>query len=258
MTTNYTLITGASSGIGLALANEFASKKHNLILVARREQKLNEIAKDLVKQGIKVEVVTADLSVAGGAEQLFDKVKEKKLNVDVLVNNAGRGNSGEFCDQETDHMRGTLELNMTSLTVLTRLFVDEMKVRRHGHILNTASIAGFMPGPGFAVYHATKAYVLSLSEALNIELKGTGVSVTASCPGPTESEFHQHADTMELKSFKILSLMTAEQVAKEAYKAMQAGQSFVIHGRLNQALAVSPKLLPRRLVPKIVKTFMAK
>ena len=147
---------------------------------------------------------------------------------------------------------------MLSMSILSRLFLDNMRQNKQGHILNIASVAGFMPGPGFAVYHASKAFVLSLSEALNTELAGTGVSVTVSCPGPTESEFHQHAETLDLKTFKLLTLMPAEQVAKEAYTAMKAGKSLVIHGLINQALATSPKLLPRRFVPAIVKKMMAK
>jgi len=258
MTTTYTLITGASSGIGLALAKQFASKKHNLILVARREQKLDSIATELRKQEIQVKVITTDLAIPGGAEALFEQVEAQKLSVDTLVNNAGRGNAGEFCEQDVGHMRGTLELNMMSLTVLSRLFAEQMQDNGSGKILNIASISGFMPGPGFAVYHATKAYVLSLTEALNIEFKGSGVSVTASCPGPTESEFHQHADTTEMKGFKMLPLMASEKVAEEAYIAMNKGRPFVVHGVLNQALASSPKLLPRRWVPRIVKTLMSK
>jgi len=258
MTAYYTLITGASSGIGLALAELFARNKHPLILVARRKQKLETIANELSHHGVDIKVITTDLSVPGGAELLFKQVEEQNLQVDTLVNNAGRGNSGKFCEQEVEHMQGTLTLNMTSLTILTRLFLSKMKQRGSGKILNIASIAGFMPGPGFAVYHATKAYVLSLTEALNAELHGLGISVTASCPGPTESEFHQKADTLDLKGFKIASLMSAKKVAEEAYSAMNAGRPIVVHGVLNKAFATSPKLLPRNWVPRIVKTLMTK
>ena len=258
METNYTLITGASSGIGLALAKHFASKKHNLILVARREKKLKEVATSLRKYGIKVQVFAADLANSDGAEALYQLTKDKKLSVDILVNNAGRGNTGEFCDQDAEHMKGTMELNMVSLAILSRLYLEDMKKAKQGRILNIASIAAFMPGPGFAIYHATKAFVLSLSEALNAELSGSGISVTASCPGPTESEFHQHAETLDLKGFKLLSLMSAEKVAEEAYIALQAGKPTVIHGIINQALATSPKLMPRRLVPTVVGKMMAK
>jgi short-subunit dehydrogenase len=258
MTSNYTLITGASSGIGLALAKHFASKQHNLVLVARREDKLKEIANELKSGGIKVEIITADLANNQGAEELYQKTKELKLNVDILVNNAGRGNLGEFSEQGVDHMKGTMELNMISLTVLSRLFIEDMKKRKHGHVLNIASIAGFMPGPGFAVYHATKAFVLSLSEALNAELSGTGVTVTASCPGPTESEFHQQADTDSLKSANLISYMTAEQVAEEAYNAMKSGKAIIIHGLINKAFAATPRLIPRGLARKIASTVLAK
>jgi uncharacterized protein len=258
MKNSYTLITGASSGIGLALAKEFALNKHNLILVARREQKLQTIARELKSAGIEVEVIVADLASNGGAEALFDTVQKKGLNVEMLVNNAGRGNSGEFAEQDADHMRGTLELNITALTMLSRLFMDQMKANGYGRILNMASVAGFMPGPGLAVYHATKAYVLSLSEALNVELKDSGVTVTASCPGPTESEFHDQAGTRNLKAFTLFSLMTATQVAQEAYAAMMEGKPFVVHGYLNQLMSVSPKIIPRSWVPKMVKSFLSK
>lgn len=258
MNPTYTLITGASSGIGLALAKTFAREKHNLILVARREDKLKALAEELRKTGVLVEVIPADLGNAEGAEKLFKQVMDKALEVDILVNNAGRGNAGEFVDQSADEMLGTIELNMTSLTLLSRLFLGPMKARGKGHILNIASVAGFMPGPGMALYHATKAFVLSLSEALNAELSGSGISVTASCPGPTESEFHGHADTLSLKSFKILHMMSAEQVAKEAYDAMTARKSFIVHGVMNRLMVTSPKLMPRRAVARIVKTLMAK
>jgi short-subunit dehydrogenase len=258
MNTHYTLITGASSGIGLALARHFASKKHNLILVARREEKLKEIAAELESNGIKVEVITADLANSEGAAALYQKTKDAKLTIDILVNNAGRGHLGEFVEQDLAYMKGTMELNMISLTVLSRLFLEDMKQRKQGHILNVASIAGFIPGPGFALYHATKAFVLSLSEALNTELAGSGVSVTASCPGPTESEFHQLAETDSLKSAKLIQYMTAEQVADEAYKAMKGGKAIVIHGLLNQALAAMPKFMPRKLATGIASTVLAK
>jgi len=256
MKDSYALVTGASSGIGLAVAQELARNKHNLILVARRKSKLDQLAQTLSKEGVKVEVITADLMKANGAEALFDQVESKGFVVDVLVNNAGRGNAGDFADQELQHMRGTLALNMDALTTLSRLFLTNMLKRGQGRILNIASVAGFMPGPGFAVYHATKAYVLSLSEALNAELKGTGVAVTASCPGPTESEFHEHADTMSMKGFDMLSMMSAEAVAREAYTAMKEGRPFYVHGSLNKVMTTSPKFIPRRWVTSVVRKLM--
>jgi len=256
MTKSHTLITGASSGIGLAFAEEFARQKHNLILVARREQKLQTIAQELTKNGCKVEVITADLAATGGAQALFEQVQNQGLKVDNLVNNAGRGNSSEFSGQDVEHMRGTLELNMVSLTLLSRLFISQMKADGYGHVINVSSTAGFMPAPGFAVYHATKAYVLSLSEALNLELKGTGVSVTASCPGLTESEFHVQSDFDKVKGFDKIPQMPARQVAEEAYAAMMAGRPYVVHGGMNKVLATLPKLIPRRWVPHLVKAYL--
>jgi len=256
MTATYTLVTGASSGIGLAFATEFAQQKHNLILVARREHILQKIAQELETKDVSVEVVPADLAATGGAEALFREVESRGLQVDILVNNAGRGNTSKFCEQNVQHMRGTQELNMISLTLLSRLFISKMEANGYGRVINVASTAAFMPAPGFAVYHASKAYVLSLSEALNIELKGTGVSVTASCPGLTESEFHVHADFVNVKGFDKIPQMPARQVAQEAYAAMMAGRSLVLHGYLNKALATLPKLIPRRWVPYLVKAYL--
>jgi len=256
MENSYALVTGASSGIGLAIARELARNKHNLILVARRQAKLEQLAQSLASEGVAVEVIAADLLVEGGAEALFEQVESKGLMVDVLVNNAGRGNAGQFADQKLQHMRGTLALNIDALTTLSRLFLTGMLKRKQGRILNVASVAGFMPGPGFAVYHASKAYVLSLSEALNAELKGTGVTVTASCPGPTESEFHDHADTRSVKGFELLSMMSADEVAREAYVAMMEGQSFYVHGGLNKVMTSSPRFLPRRWLVSVVRRLM--
>lgn len=254
---SYALITGASSGIGRALAFELASHGHPLILVARREAMLRELEEALhLRYGTKTQVFTADLSVQEGAQKLYQQVSDAGLCVGILVNNAGRGNAGMFAEQAADEMHATIELNVQSLTTLTRLFLPSMQARGTGKILNLASVAGFLPGPGFAVYHATKAFVLSLSEALNTELRGSGVSVTASCPGPTESEFHEKANTFKLKHFDLVAMMSAEKVAAQAYEAMMRGDSFVVHGMMNRMLSSSPKLLPRRWVPGIVGRIM--
>jgi len=257
MKSSYALVTGASSGIGLAIARTLAGLGHNLILVARRESRLQAIAEELRGQcGVDVIIQTADLSRVDAAEQLFQTLQNQKREVEILVNNAGRGNAGLFALQDPENMRGTLELNMVSLTLLTRLFADQMLSRGRGRILNIASVAAFMPGPGFAVYHATKAFVLSLSEALHTELNGSGVTVTASCPGPTDSEFHDQAHTHDLKNFDTVAFMSAETVAEQACKAMLAGESVVVHGALNKALAASPRWLPRKWVPRIVHRVM--
>ncbi len=259
MTAGYTLITGASSGIGLALAECFATKRHKLILVARREARLLKLAEGLrTEHGVDVQVFAHDLLADSGPEELFQRIVASGLLVDTLVNNAGRGEAIAFSAQSMDSIKNTMSLNMTALTVLSRLFLDAMLAQGEGRILNIASVAGFMPGPGLAVYHATKAYVLSFSEALNVECQGRGVSVTASCPGPTESEFHQHAKTRELKNFDRFGLMPAERVAKQAYEATMAGESVVVHGQLNQLLTLSPKLLPRKWVPRIVAKIMSR
>jgi short-subunit dehydrogenase len=251
------LITGASSGIGRALAHEFARNGWDLVLVARRTQLLNDLAREIKSTAtVDVSIIALDLTTSNAARALFDEVASRNLVIDCLINNAGRGHFGPFVQQDWRTDEETIDLNVTVLTSLCHLFAEPMVSRRHGHILNIASIAGFMPGPNLAVYHASKAYVLSLSQALHAELSDHGVSVTASCPGPTQSEFFDKAGTSTMKAMDYVKLMSAETVAKQAYKATVKGQTIVVHGAFNRLMAESPRLLPKSWIAPIVKAVM--
>lgn len=195
------LITGASSGIGYELARLFARKGHGLVLVARNQETLRELAEKLEREhGIRAIVVSKDLSLPSTPEEIFRELAEKSISVDILVNNAGFGTRGMFSNADTDSQLKMIQVNTTALTHLTRLFLERMSRPRKGRILNVASTAAFQPGPLMAVYYATKAYVLSFSEALASELHGSGVTVTALCPGPTRTEFERRAG-MEGRGF---------------------------------------------------------
>jgi short-subunit dehydrogenase len=247
------LITGASSGIGLELARRFAMNGFDLVLVARRKDKLDELAQNLTaSHAIKVQVVEADLTRAQAPHDIYDKVKALGTAIDILVNNAGFGARGAFAEIPVERQLDMISVNITALTHLTRLFLPDMLARRSGRILNVASTAAFQPGPLLAVYYATKSFVLSLSEALHEETAGTGVTVTCLCPGPTITEFAQTADMENTKLFK-LGAMTAADVAALGYKATLAGKRLVVAGLFNQVLAFSTRLAPRSLLTKIAK-----
>lgn len=251
------LITGASAGIGYELSQIFAQNGFDLILVARRADKLEALASKLEGEyGITARVIVKDLIAPGAAKALFEDVKTAGLVVDVLVNNAGRGHYAEFLKVDDDIDEGTLQLNVMALTTLSKLFGRSMVERGQGRILNIASIAAFIPGPMMAVYNATKAYVLSFSEALNNELKDKGVTVTASCPGPTESEFMTLAGSDKLDNLKYARFMSAQVVAQQAYDAAVAGKPVVVHGTMNKVITFAPRVTPRSVVPGLVRRLM--
>jgi short-subunit dehydrogenase len=249
------LITGASDGIGLELAREFAAKGHNLILVARRLDRLNALRQELTTRGgIAIHCIGLDLSQAGAAVQLYRQVQEIGLTVDYLVNNAGAGDYGPFAESDWDKTASMIELNMTTLTHITHLFLPAMMARGGGRIMNVASTAAFQPGPRMAVYFATKAFVLHFSEALHHETHPKGVSVTALCPGPTRSGFEQAMVDKGQNSpglFRNKQLPDSAAVARYAYRAMMRGQAVAIHGLLNHFLASTIGLFPRSLVVRI-------
>jgi hypothetical protein len=255
------LITGASSGIGLALSEVFAREQYDLILVARREDKLRSLQSELSAQyGITVTVLSHDLSEKDAPQKLFDQVQQQTLSVDVLVNSAGYGEYGEFVGGDWPRLQGMILLNVLALTHLNHLFLPAMVARGGGKILNVSSTAAFQPGPMMAVYFATKAYVLSLSEAIAAETEDTGVSVTVLCPGPTQSGFIELAnmDKMALASkASQASLPTAAEVAEFGYAALQKGQVVAVHGFSNKLLTFSTRIVPRGLLRKGVKQFMA-
>ena len=253
------LITGASSGIGFELAKIHAKNGHNLILVARSVDKLNTLKEELVsKNKIDVLVIPSDLSKEGAAQKLYALVKEKGMVVDYLINNAGFGDFGMFHEASQSKMDQMIQVNVVALTQLTRLFLPEMVQRKKGRVMNVASTAAFQPGPTMAVYFATKAYVLYLSEAIGNEVSGTGVTVTALCPGATESGFMDAADMADSKLFKNKKLPTSAEVAEYGYRQMMNGKSVAIHGKLNYILANSNRFAPRSLVLKIARWMQGK
>lgn len=247
------LITGASSGIGKALAYQFAKDGYHVVLAARSVARMQAVADDLQKQfNVVVTVIGADLETHDGAAQLHAEVKARGIVLSALVNNAGYGAYGEFKDSALAPELTMMQLNMTTVVVLTKLFLPDL-LATQGYILNTASTAAFQPGPYMAVYYASKSFVLSFSEAIASELEGTGVTVTALCPGPTASGFQDKADLGNSALVKGKKLPTSEEVAALGYRAMQRGQRVYIPGFMNWAMAQSMRITPRNLATKVVK-----
>jgi short-subunit dehydrogenase len=245
------LITGASGGIGYELAKLFARDHHNLVLVARSTDKLTQVAGELQERGVRVKTVALDLAEPHATKFLFDQLEREGLAVDILINNAGFGAFGEFAQMSDDKILGQIALNITALTRLTKLFLPPMLARRSGRIMNVASTAGFQPGPLMAVYYATKAYVISFSEAIANELKDSGVSVTCFCPGATDTGFAQRAGNDKSRLFKQLGAMTAEKVALDGYRAVMQGRTLAISGLHNWLVAQSTRFGPRKMVTAI-------
>jgi short-subunit dehydrogenase len=245
------LITGASAGLGLEYARLFAADKHDLVLVARRKDRLDALAAELAAaHGVKVHVVAADLMEPAAAQQIVDAVAALGVEVEYLVNNAGFGTNGTFWELDAAKERGMIEVNITALVVLTRAFLPGMVQRKRGRVLNIGSTAGFQPGPYMAGYYASKAFVNSFTEGLAYELRGTGVTATVSCPGATATEFALVAGNENSKLFK-MGAMTAAEVAADGYRAMMAGSPMVVHGLKNKFSAWSVRLSPRALVTAI-------
>jgi short-subunit dehydrogenase len=253
-TTNKTaLITGASSGIGMALAHQFAQDGYQLVLAARGVAKMQALADELKRKfQVSVTVIGADLETHDGAARLHADIKARGIVLSALANNAGYGAFGEFKDSALRSELAMMQLNMNTVVVLTKLFLPDLLATR-GKILNTASTAAFQPGPYMAVYYATKSFVLSFSEAIASELEDTGVTVTALCPGPTASGFQDKADLGNSALIKGKKLPTSEEVAALGYRAMQRGQRVYIPGFVNWAMAQSMRFTPRNLATKVVK-----
>ncbi|WP_175990434.1 SDR family oxidoreductase [Bacillus sp. Marseille-Q1617] len=248
------LITGASSGIGLHFSHKFAQAGHNVVLVARSEEKLHSLAAELEgKYKIKAHVIKADLAETGASRFIYEQVTSNDIEVDILINNAGFGLFGEFEQTEIEKEKDMIQVNITALTELSKYFGKEMVNRKKGQILNVASTAAFQPGPLMSVYYATKAYVLSLSEALANEWEEYGVQVMALCPGATKTGFSDAAELQESRLFQS-GVMTVEEVVEEAYKQMAHQKKVVIiPGMKNRVLAGSIRFMPRKLVTKIVR-----
>lgn len=253
------LITGASSGIGAALAREFAAAGHDLILAARGAAAMQSLADELKAQhGIEAVVLAADLTAAGAAAALFDQVAERGLRVDVLVNNAGVGFCDELHRQDPAQIHTMLALNVTSLTELTRAFLPGMVARKRGAVLNVASTAAYVPEPTMAVYAASKAYVLSFTVGLSEELRGTGVTATVLCPGPTRSNFAKVAQLDHNPIFNSAMTMDAAPVAREGLEAVRRGRRVAIPGFANRLGAVISQLMPYSLMlPGVRRTLAA-
>lgn len=243
------LITGASSGIGLELARLFAADKWDVALVARSEGKLNDLAAEL--QGVTARVIPADLASPDAPAKIMEALRG--VEIEALVNNAGFGLGGEFAKTDLGAELEMIQVNVTALTHLTKLVLPQMIARRRGAILNVASTAAFQPGPLMAVYYATKAYVLSFSEAIADELRNSGVTVTALCPGPTDTGFASVAGTESTMLFKMKRPADSKSVAHAGYDGMKSGKRIVIPGVTNKLLAQSIRVSPRRLVTAIVR-----
>jgi len=250
------LVTGASGGIGLELARLCAKGGHDLVLVARSQEKLEEVAKYLSGMyRIRAEVIVADLARPEAPAAIVAEVERLGMTVDTLVNNAGVGLWGLFGRQETGQVLAMLQLNITSLTHLTRLVLPGMVHRRKGRILNVGSAAGFAPGPLMAVYYGTKAYVLHFSEAIANELEGTGVTVTALCPGNVPTGFQETAGLVPGSSRPLPGTLSAAAVARIGYRGMMHGKRVVIPGTTVKLMILSLRFAPRWLVLRVVRRF---
>lgn len=248
------LITGASSGIGRELASVIAQDRLDLVLVARRRERLEELALELAAEyGVHVEVVAHDLAQPGSAERVFEAARARCGSVDVLVNNAGVGVHGLFANTPLSREVEMIRVNVLALTELTKHCVPGMIERRRGRIVNVASTAAFQPGPLMAVYYATKAYVLSFTEALAEELAGTGVTATALCPGPTTTEFQERAGFGDVPLLRGPLVWDAASVARIGWDGAKRGKRVVIPGLANRVLALGARLAPLRLTTKIAR-----
>jgi uncharacterized protein len=248
------LITGASSGIGLHLAREFAKNGCNLILVAPVQEELQRVSADLSgTHGISVKVIAKDLELDGSPREVFEILQQENADVDILVNNAGHGLLGAFAEMEMEKIESMIRLNVQAPLRLTHLLLPGMISRGSGRILNVASIAGFEPGPKLAVYHATKAFMLSWSEALAVELKDHDIPVTILCPGPTDTDFMIKADMENVAAFQKASVSSPQEVAEAAFKGMMDKDLIVIPGIANKILVQGRRVLTEKAQAKLNK-----
>jgi uncharacterized protein len=246
----YALVTGATSGIGLEIALNFARDGINLILVARTENKLMEIKEKIeTEYGIEVLILAKDLTREEAPDEIYEEVEKRGIRVDFLINNAGFGSFGRLKDTDYETEKDLVKLNVLSLLQMNKLFVPLMAARHYGYVMNVASLAAFMPGPVMANYYASKAYVLSLSEAMHEELKQDGIKVTALCPGPVRTNFQERAQLQKTDTAKSF-IMEAKKVADVGYLALWRGKAVVVPGTFEKIVPIIAKLLPRSLVRK--------
>ncbi len=247
------LITGASSGIGLEFAKLFAADGSDLVIVARREERLKEISGELESaHGVKVHVLAKDLSKPKAPEEIFSHLTKEKIQIDVLVNNAGFGKKEEFSKTDKEIHLDMVQVNVMALTHLTKLFLTGILERGHGGILNVGSLAGFQPGPNLAVYFASKAYVLSFTEALAEEIDNPNIKISCFAPGPVRTEFGEKSKLDDSLLFK-LSLMDSEPAVKIGYEGFRKGQILVIPGLKQQVVPLLNRITPRFMLRKIAK-----
>jgi len=252
------LITGATSGIGYELSKVFAKNGYNLVLVARNGQKLEQVASEISQQSaVKTYLIPKDLAVVSSPNEIFDELRNKSINIDVLINNAGFNEYGHFIETNLENELQMLQVNIVSLTHLTKLFLPGMVEKNYGKILNVGSTGSFAPGPLNAVYCATKAYVLSFSEAIASELKDTKVTVTALCPGATKTQFAKRAKIENIKIFQG-NVMEARDVAETGYRAMIEGKTSIVVGCMNKLTIFSLRFMPRNVVANVAKNMMSK
>ncbi len=247
------LVTGASGGIGAALAMQFARHGYDVALAARSADGLSDVAAKLAGKGAKAHVLPVDLAVPEGAKNLLQGLKDLDLEVDVLVNNAGFGDMDPVAQADCSKLLSMVDLNIRTLTELSCALLPHMVERRRGGILNVASTAAYMPGPNMAVYYASKAYVLSFTEALYAELKGTGVSATALCPGPVKSGFQDAAAMKGSLLLKLSPMMTPKKVARIGYRAFAKGRREIVPGLANKMMAASGRFSPKNMTMALVK-----
>jgi short-subunit dehydrogenase len=247
------LITGASSGIGYELAKQFAKDHHDLVLVSRNRETLHKIADDLANQySISAWTLPKDLANPTSPSEIFEELEKQSVKIDYLVNNAGFGQQGFFWELDAQSQQDMIQVNISALTHLTRLFLPGMVQRKSGGILSVASTAAFQPGPLMAVYYASKAYVLSFTQGLSNELHGTGVTATVLCPGPTRTGFQKRARLGNSRLFR-RGVMDPEPVAEAGYRGLMTGKRLVIPGLTNRFLATSVRAVPTGMMLRLVR-----
>jgi uncharacterized protein len=245
------LITGASSGIGKALARKFANNGYDIVAIGRQKNMLDDVAAELGRyRDISVTVIAKDLTQETAPQEIYDELKARKIVVDVLVNDAGVGHRGAFVETDLAKSINIIRLNVEALTRMTKLFLTDMVARNSGKVLNVGSVASFEPGPLAAVYHASEAYILSFSEALAEELKDTNVKITVICPGPTDTDFFRKANMEDIKPHEKGAVMEPQEVANIGYEALLKGELVVIPGLGNKLTAAAHKFVPASVQAK--------
>ena len=246
------LITGGSSGFGYEFARIFAREGYELVLVARSEERLERVKEELQgRYGVGVVVLPKDLSRREAPDELFRELQQRSVPVDVLVNNAGFTVFGQFTETEWADEEQLMQVNVVALTHLTKLLLPGMVERGWGRILNMGSTASFQPGPLMAVYYASKAYVLSFSEALAVELQGTGVKVTCLCPGPTRTGFQKRGRMEDSRLLTLLPMLDVRTIARRGYRALMKGQTVLVPGAVNWVAAEAVRFIPRKLAAQL-------